>query len=368
MTGGRPGREPGSPLNPPIVMASTYVAGDPGAAYGRWTNPVWTSFEQALGDLEGGVATVFSSGMAAVNAVLEHASSRPGLPAPGGVVVVPDGAYSGTLALLPPARYVRVDIADTAATVAALDAHSGEVAALWIESPTNPALAIADVNALTSAARARGVPTVVDNTFATPVGANPLAAGADVVVHSVTKLLAGHSDLVLGAVVTGDPTTTAALVDRRTRQGSVASPFDTWLALRGLRTLVVRVERACANAAMLAERLVGHPALARVRYPGLPSDPGYERARRTLRMPGSIVCVEFHGGAAVADAFCDAVRLWMPATSLGAVESTLERRRRWPAESASVDESLVRLSVGIEDVEDLWTDLEQALVSATAHT
>jgi len=371
VVGGRPAHEPGAPLSTPITMSSTYVAGgDPALAYGRYANPVWSSFEEVLGDLEGGQAFAFASGMAAISATLEIATERAlaaldptttlagtGIP----VVVTPAQAYSGTLHILAADRYVPVDIDDTAAVIAALDGCTRPIACLWIESPTNPGLQVADVAALTAAAHERGILVVVDNTFATPISSTPLALGADVVVHSATKMLAGHSDVVLGAAVTRDYDLAQKLLRRRTMHGGIASPFDTWLALRGMRTLALRVERASSNALELATRLSRHPAVSRVLYPGLPTDLGYPLAQKTLRYAGSIVCVEFAGGIEAAEKLCDSVALWVSATSLGGVESTLERRRRWPSESLQVDESLVRLSVGIEDVDDLWADLAQAL-------
>ncbi len=351
-------------------MSSTYVAGgDPALAYGRYANPVWTSFEEVLGDLEGGRAFAFASGMAAISATLEIATER-ALAAAGArsvpaaalpVVVTPGQAYSGTLHLLAADRYLPVDIDDTAAVIAALDGCDRPIACLWIESPTNPGLQVADVATLTAAAHEREILVVVDNTFATPISSNPLALGADIVVHSATKMLAGHSDVVIGAAVTRDDELAQRLLERRTKHGGIASPFDTWLALRGMRTLALRVERASSNALELATRLSGHPAISRVRYPGLASDPGHLLAQKTLKYAGSIVCVEFAGGIDAAEQLCDSVRLWVPATSLGGVESTLERRRRWPSESLQVDVSLVRLSVGIENVDDLWADLAQAL-------
>lgn len=374
VVGGRPAHDPGAALSTPITMSSTYVAGgDPDLAYGRYANAVWTSFEEVLGDLEGGRALVFASGMAAITATLEIATERAlagvdttALPSRGlPVVVSPAQAYSGTLHLLPSDRYLAVDIDDTAAVVAALDTCTRPIACLWIESPTNPGLQVADVATLTAAAHERGILVVVDNTFATPISSTPLALGADVVVHSVTKMLAGHSDVVLGAAVTRDDDLAQRLLERRTKHGAIASPFDTWLALRGMRTLALRVERASSNALELATRLGRHPAVSRVLYPGLPTDPGYTLAQQTLKYAGSIVCIEFTGGVDAAEHLCDGVRLWVPATSLGGVESTLERRRRWPSESLQVDESLVRLSVGIEDVDDLWADLAQALDDLT---
>jgi cystathionine gamma-synthase len=254
----------------------------------------------------------------------------------------------------------RVDIADTDATVAALDGAT----ILWTESPTNPTLAVADLPALFTAARERGVTTCADNTFATPLNQRPLDLGADVVVHSLTKFLAGHADVVLGAAITRDEATYQRLLEHRTYHGGIPGPAEAWLALRGIRTLHLRMERSQHNAAVLASRLSAHPAAERVRYPGLADDPGHERARVQMRGFGAVIAIEVRGGLAAADAVCSATQLWVPATSLGGVESTLERRRRWPQESSAVPESLIRLSVGIEDVEDLWDDLAEALTAA----
>lgn len=361
VTAGRPARTPGAPVNPAIELSSTYVSTgtpQPGVAmYTRYDAPTWHPFEEALAALEGTdvPALVFGSGMAAVDAVLS-------LVPPGGRIVVPRHAYQVTLVLTAELtqrlglQVDLVDIADTDAVVAALPGAT----LLWVESPTNPMLEVADLPALCAAARAAGVLVAVDNTFATPLGQQPLSHGAHVVVHSVTKYLAGHSDVVLGAAVTGDPDLRARLAAFRTTHGAIAGPLEVWLALRGLRTLALRVERAQANAAQLAERLAAHPAVTEVRYPGLATDPGHARAAAQLTGFGSILGIRV-GSAAAADAVVDAVRLWVPATSLGGVESMLERRRRFTTESATVPEDLLRLSVGIEDVEDLWRDLAQAL-------
>lgn len=189
----------------------------------------------------------------------------------------------------------------------------------------------------------------------------PLELGADVVVHSVTKYLAGHSDVVLGAALTSDPQLHAAIRQRRVNGGGVAGPFETWLALRGLRTLALRVERAQANALELARRLSSHPAVLAVSHPGLPEHPQHDLATRQMSGYGSILTLRVRGGADAARALTENVALWLPATSLGGVESSLERRRRWPNEAVTVPEDLLRVSVGIEDVEDLWADLDQAL-------
>ncbi|HYN30309.1 MAG TPA: PLP-dependent transferase [Dermatophilaceae bacterium] len=340
---GREAAVPGAQVGAPLTLTSTYHADGP-VAYARGGNPTWTAFEDALGSLEGGDALVLASGMAAVTAALS-------LLPHGGTVVAPDAAYNGTVATLREraasgAAVVRtVDITDTPAVAAAL----GGADLLWVESPTNPLLEVADLPALVAAAHAAGALVVVDNTFATPLLQRPLEHGADVVVHSVTKYLSGHSDVILGATVTPRTDDGRALRDRlaahRQLHGGVAGPMEVWLALRGLRTLHLRLERACATAALLADRLAGHPAVERVRYPGF----------------GAIVAVEVAGGAGAAERVSAGTRVWVHATSLGGVESLLERRRRRPEEPEVVPENLLRLSVGIEDPEDLWRDLDRAL-------
>ena len=373
VTAGRPPRVQGGPVNPAVVLSSTYVsAGVPGPGelvYARSGTETWRDLEAALGALEGSTrpALVFASGMAAIAAALA-------LVPRGGRVVAPRHAYQVTLGLLAELASLGdlqvdlVDIADTDAVAAALVTapDRGAAALLWVESPTNPMLEVADTPALVAAAHAAGALVVVDNTFATPLVARPLAHGADVVVHSVTKYLAGHSDVVLGAALSDDEALHTRLLDHRTVHGAIAGPWEAWLALRGLRTVALRVERAQANAAELARRLATHPCVAEVRHPSLPDDPGHERAARLMTGFGAIVAIRPVGGPAAADAVVAAVRLWLPATSLGGVESSLERRRRFSTESAGVPEDLLRLSVGIEDVEDLWADLDAALRGAGA--
>ena len=342
VTAGRPPHEPDQPLNVPITMTSTYVAtGD--LENGRFGNRTWTAVEDALGALEGGRALAFASGMAAVTTLLD-------LVGQGSSVIAPQHAYNGTVAALADAesrgrlRANLVDITDTAAVVQAM--HDDEDCAfLWLESPTNPALEVADIPALAAAARELGIRVVVDNTFATPLLQQPLADGADIVLHSATKYIAGHSDVLMGALVVTEDEVYDALKSRRGLAGSTPGPFEVWLALRGLRTLHVRLDRAQANAAELARRLAEHPAVEEVRYPGF----------------GAIVAPVLAGGADAGDFLVRATSLWVHATSLGGVESTFERRRRWKLEAATIPEGLVRLSVGIEDVEDLWDDLVQAL-------
>jgi cystathionine gamma-synthase len=340
---GRPSPDPDSPLNTPITMASTYVAGGD-LEYGRYGNPTWTAFEDALGQLEGGRALSFASGMAAVGTVLD-------LVGQGALVVSPRHAYNGTTMALADLeargrlRALLVDITDTEAVVRACE----DAALVWLESPTNPALEIADLEPIIAAAHAAEAYVVVDNTFATPLLQRPLELGADIVVHSATKFLAGHSDVLMGAVVTNDDELYAVLKGRRDLAGAVPGPFEAWLALRGLRTLHLRVERSQANATELARRLSEHPAVSEVRYPGF----------------GGIVSVVLAEGALAADLLTHKTKIWVHATSLGGVESTLERRRRWKTEPSTIPEGLVRLSVGIEDVDDLWRDLLQALDTLT---
>lgn len=291
---GRPDRENGAPVNPPIVLSSTYfgrgpvTAGDRG--YARYSNPSWEPFEDALAKLEGATepALVYSSGLGA-------AASALSLVPAGGVVVMPDHSYGGTVALAEDmaehgAFTLRlVDIADTAAVVAQLRGGDTDAAAdmLWVESPTNPMLEVADVRAVTAAAHELGALVVADNTFSTPLVQQPLILGADVVLHSVTKYLAGHSDVVLGALATSDPEMRARLLTHRSKHGSIAGPFEVWLALRGLRTLALRIERSQATAAELAQRLQQEPQITAVRYPGLTDDPGHERAKAQMDEVGS---------------------------------------------------------------------------------
>ncbi|GAA4384997.1 aminotransferase class I/II-fold pyridoxal phosphate-dependent enzyme [Brevibacterium pityocampae] len=374
---GRPPREHDAALNPPITLTSTFIgtAGveDGGRQYGRYGNPTWEPFEAALAELEGSAlpGLVFASGLAAVTAALD-------LVAPGGTVIMPRHCYLGALsgaqesAAAGRFRIVTVDIEDTAEVTAAIDAAvagAGDRASgrdrsvlLWLESPTNPMLEVADLPALLAHARAAGALSVVDNTFATPLVQKPLEHGADVVLHSVTKSLSGHSDVVLGATVTADPELRELLHHHRSVRGGIAGPFEVWLALRGLRTLALRVERSQANALALAERLSEYPGLE-VRFPGLATDPGHARAAAQMTGFGSILCIVLPTAEA-ARTVAESVRLWTPATSLGGVESLIERRRRHAAEPESVPEGLLRLSVGIEHVDDLWADLEQALDTA----
>lgn len=344
---GRPPRRPGASVGPELVLASTYVAGGE-VNYARVGNPTWSAFETTLAQLEGDertVALAFASGMGAISAALSL------LPCGRPTVIAPRHFYNGTSAVLDAwhrdgrVHLERLDLADAAGLDTALQRGADLV---WVESPANPTLETCDVRAVSDAAHAAGALVVEDNTFNTPLGRRPLDDGVDVVVHSVTKYLAGHSDVVLGAAVTNDADLAARLLTQRTLGGAIPGPHETWLALRGMRTLHLRWERACANALELARRLEAHPAVKRVRYPGA----------------GAMLAVEVVGGEAAARGIEDDVYVWLPATSLGGVESMLERRRRHPLEPASVPEDLLRLSVGVEDVDDLWHDLDAALTRA----
>lgn len=337
------------------MLAATYYAGGD-RPYGREGNDTISALETALGALDGGTATAFSSGMAASTAVIE------GLPA-GSVVVLPTSFFNyhrtlldeqvrlGRLSLRP------VDILDTAATQAVLPG----AALLWLELPTNPMLAVPDLPALVSAARTENVLSVVDATLATPLGIRPLDHGVDLVMHSATKWLSGHSDLVMGVLTARDGALAQRIRDRRTLTGAVPGALEAYLALRGLRTLAVRLERACGNAAVLAERLRSHPAVSRVHYLGSPDHPQADRIASLLDNHGGLLSFELDS-VERADRLCATVRLISHATSLGGVETLVERRGGYPGEAAQgTPASLVRLSVGIEHVEDLWADLAQGL-------
>ncbi|MCD6640642.1 MAG: PLP-dependent transferase [Nocardioides sp.] len=336
---GRPAPSPDAPLNEPITMASMFHAGGD-IEYSRFGNPTWTALEDAIGALEGGRCLTFASGLAAVATVLDLVGT-------GQKVVCPRHAYNGTvgqLADLEARGRITTELVDVTDTDAVVAACAG-AALVWLESPTNPALEVADIPTITAAAHEAGAYVVVDNTFATPLLQRPLEDDVDIVVHSATKYLAGHSDVLMGALVTKDDELFGVLSARRGLTGAVPGPFEAWLTLRGLRTLPLRVERAQENAQELVRRLREHPAIDEVRYPGF----------------GGIVSIVLGGGEIAADLLTRKTRLWVHATSLGGVESTLERRRRWKVEPATIPDALVRLSVGVEDVEDLWSDLRRAL-------
>ena len=341
ITAGRPEVAPDASLNPPIVFSSTYHAGGP-VGYGRYGNESWSALEAAISELEGGQTLSFSSGMAAISAVFSI------LPI-GAPVVASNQGYSGTMSLLNQHHAagrleVRfVDITNTEEVVAAIKG----AALLWLESPTNPCLDVADLPALIAAAKKQTIGVGVDNTFATPMVQTPLSMGADIVMHSVTKFLAGHSDVVLGSLSISDSALFKRLEESRRLNGSIPGPFEAWLALRGIRTFPVRFRAAEINAKTLVTRLQQHAKVTKVRYPGF----------------GAVISFEIDGNAENAEKVCESSRLITHATSLGGVESLWERRRRWAAESPSVPEQLIRLSVGCEHVDDIWQDIEQALAS-----
>lgn len=317
------------------------------------------AFEDAVGTLEGGAALAFGSGMAAIAAVVEGQAA-------GAVAVVPSSGYSGSVTLFDEQQrmgrmQVRpVDISDTAAVLAALPGAD----LLWLESVTNPLMGVADLPVLIDAAHAAGAIVCVDATFSTPLVVRAFDFGADVIMHSATKYLSGHSDLLMGVLITRSAELGASLKLRRDLTGGVPGALESYLALRGLRTLALRMERAQANALELASRLDAHPAVTRVLFPGLPGDPGHERATRLHRGYGAMIAFEVAGTAEDAEQVCRSVHLISHATSLGGVESLIERRARHAVDAAhGAPPTLLRLSVGIEHVDDLWADLAQALDS-----
>ena len=357
VSAGRPS-EPGAPLNVPLVPASNFVLGGESAYSRDDGTPTWEALEEVVGGLEAGRALAFASGMAAIAAVFDQ------LPV-GAVVVLPDDCYQGVAGLVAAGAergrwsVERVALDDTAGWIRAC----GAADLVWLESPSNPLLAVADLEAVCAAPRKPGTIVAVDNTFATPLNQQPLELGATVSLQSATKLIGGHSDLLSGIATTRDEALWHALRRSRELNGATPGTLEAFLAVRGARTLAIRLERAQRTAQTLAERLEAHPLVTRVRYPGLPSHPTHETARRVLKGFGTVLSFELRGGAEFADAVCRNVRLVRHATSLGAVESTMERRAAIPGQE-HIPPSLLRLSVGIEDAEDLWDDLDAAIRSA----
>jgi cystathionine gamma-synthase len=319
------------------------------------STPGWEALEEIVGGLEGGSSVSFASGMAGITAIFDQ------LPA-ASVVALPDDCYQGVAGLAKAGQsrgrwsVHRLAVADTAGWIK----MCGSADLIWLESPSNPLLTVADLDAICAAPRKRGAILGVDNTFATPLNQRPLTLGADVALQSVTKFIGGHSDLLGGVVTVRDANLLAALRHAREFAGATPGTLETFLAVRGARTLALRLERAQHNAVTLAERLARHPNVILTRYPGLASHPTHEAARRQLKGFGAIISFDVRGDAAAADTVCAAVRLIQHATSLGAVESTIERRASVPGQE-HLPPSLLRLSVGIEAVEDLWNDLDQAL-------
>jgi cystathionine gamma-synthase len=351
-------RRPGSPLNVPPWPASNFVRGGDRAYSRDDGTPGWEALEDIVGGLEGGSSVCFASGMAAIAAIFDQ------LPA-GSVVALPDDCYQGVVGLANAGQsrgrwtVRRVGVTDTSGWI-----EMASVAdLLWLESPSNPLLAVADLDVICTAPRKRGAILGVDSTFATPLNQRPLALGADVAVQSVTKFIGGHSDLLGGVVTVRDPNLLAALRQARELAGATPGTLETFLAVRGVRTLALRLERAQHNAMILAERLAHHPCVTLTRYPGLASHPTYEAARRQLESFGTIISFDVRGDARTADAVCTGLRLIQHATSLGSVESTIERRAGIAGQE-HLPATLLRLSVGIEAVDDLWTDLDRALRAA----
>ena len=354
---GRPTRVGDANLNTPISMNSTYAA--PGSlGYGRFANESWNSLEDAISAIEGGKTLAFASGMAAISAVFN-------LLPKGSIVTASSNGYTGTKGLLQQLEAdekieVRwVDVSNTAEVLEALKGTN----LFWLESPTNPAMEVADMPLLIEAAKRFGAGVAVDNTFATALIQTPLEYGADISMNSVSKFISGHSDLIMGSLSISDPALYSRLETTRRMAGAIPGPFEAWLALRGIRTLAVRLDRSQANAMELAKRLLSHPAVERVRYPGLPDDPHHAVAKKFMKGFGAIVCIEIVGGAEAAERAVCASQLVTYATSLGGVETLWERRHRWSAESPEIPTNLVRISVGIEDIEDIWRDIDQALTA-----
>lgn len=355
---GRPTKESDGALNPPIALNSTFHAGGP-IGYGRYGNETWSALEEAISILEGGKTLIFSSGMGAISSVFS-------LLPEGSVIVAAHNGYQGTTTMLKKMNEVErlkvrfVDLADTDAVLAAIPG----AAMIYLESPTNPAIEVVDLPKIISASKASGCGVVVDNTLATPLVQNPLALGADISIHSVTKYLSGHSDIILGSVSTNDQALYGRLEQARRYGGAIAGPFEVWLALRGLRTFALRMQRSQENAMGLATRLSKDPRISKVRYPGLETDPYHARAKSFMKGFGAMISFEVKATADQIDLMCDSSKLITNATSLGGVESIWERRRRWATESQTIPENLIRFSVGIENADDLWADIESAFAAA----
>jgi len=351
--------EPGAPLNTPPIPASNFVLGQDRAYARSDGTPTWEALEEIVGGLEAGKAVAFASGMAAVAAVLDQISA-------GALVVVPDECYQGVVSLVAANAETRrwsvqrLAVEDTEGWVRAC----GQADLIWLESPSNPLLTVADLEAICAAPRKPGVIVAVDNTFATPLNQQPLDFGATVSIQSATKFIGGHSDLLAGVATTRDEAVWRALRKSRELTGATPGTLEAFLAVRGSRTLALRLQKAQHTAMVLAERLENHPLVARVRYPGLPSHPTHATAKRVLEGFGTIISFDLLGGAEFADGVCQNVQLIRHATSLGAVESTIERRAAVSGQG-HLPPSLLRLSVGIEDAEDLWVDLDSAIYAAT---
>lgn len=354
---------------PPIYQTSTFVQTGPGRddnkgyLYSRVSNPTRAALEKSLAALEGAqYGLAFPSGMAAIDTLIR-------LLPPGSHLAVGDDIYGGTMRLIEgvllPAGYEFsfVDMTDPTALEQAIRPDTGLV---WLETPTNPTLKVVDIVALSEIAHRRNIPVAVDNTFASPYLQQPLALGADFAVHSATKYLGGHSDLVAGTIMLNDEHWYERLKDRQYITGAILGPQDCWLLLRGIKTLPVRMDRHCQNALSLARWLSDHPAVAQVHYPGLPDHPQHELARRQMKDFGGMISMVLEGGLPAAKQFLQQTRLFLLAVSLGGVESLVELPATMTHSSGqetefAVDPALIRVSVGIENLADLQADLAQAL-------
>jgi len=354
---------------PPIFQTSTYAqdaVGQPrnGYEYSRTANPTRDALQECLAALEGGRrGLAFASGLAAEDTLLRTVCR------PGDHVVIPDDAYGGTYRLFAKVAQ-RWGLEWTAARLSDVDAVRAVMRPttkmVWVETPTNPLLGIADLASLAQLAHDHGALLAVDNTFASPYLQQPIAHGADVVIHSTTKYIGGHSDVVGGALITADAGLADELAFHQNAMGAICGPFDAWLTLRGVKTLGVRMDRHCDNAERIVAYLTTHKRVSQVLYPGLPDHPGHEVAAKQMRRFGGMVSFRAAGGAAAAIEICNRARLFILGESLGGVESLVEHPARMTHASAAgspleVPDDLVRLSVGIETVDDLLADLEQAL-------
>ncbi|WP_300682406.1 cystathionine gamma-synthase [Nocardioides sp.] len=356
-------------VNVPIYASSTFAQDGVGGLrggfeYARTGNPTRQALESALAALEGGAhGRAFSSGMAATDAALRS------ILRPGDHMVIPNDAYGGTFRLIDKVftqwgiRYTPVALHDLDAVRAAL---TPQTRLIWVETPTNPLLSIADIAALSGVGQESSAKVLVDNTFASPALQQPLTLGADIVLHSTTKYIGGHSDVVGGALITRDEELDQAFAFLQNGAGAVPGPFDAYLTIRGLKTLVLRMQRHSENATAVAEFLSEHAAVSAVLYPGLPQHPGHQVAARQMRQFGGMVSVRMRGGRGAAQKLCARTRVFILAESLGGVESLIEHPSAMTHASTAgsqleVPDDLVRLSVGIEDITDLIGDLEQAL-------
>jgi cystathionine gamma-synthase len=355
---------------PPIYQTSTYKQDGVGGLrggyeYSRSANPTRTALEECLAAIEGGRrGLAFASGLAAEDTLLRT------LCAPGDHVVIPGDAYGGTYRLFNTVE-ARWGLQFTPAAGDDIDAfraavRPGVTKLVWVETPTNPLLGIVDISAVAQLAHEAGALLVVDNTFASPYLTQPISLGADVVVHSTTKYMGGHSDVVGGALVLADAGLAEQVAFHQNAMGAVAGPMDAWLVLRGLKTLGVRMDRHCSNAERIVDVLIAHPKVARVLYPGLPQHPGHEVASKQMKAFGGMVSFQVAGGQDEAVAVCNRAGLFTLGESLGGVESLIEHPGLMTHASVAgspleVPSDLVRLSVGIEAVDDLVDDLVQAL-------